>query len=207
MGIGSSNVFVTQSILHIAIQESDKSSRLTGRTLGVTKKLFDPICDVGHPHEMLFVESTHVFFDEMISNHNDCLAFDLQSLSGVSKVTISVVTLFSLVSEICAKLFRHILGENVRRVDGCIIEVEHTQIPFLFGSSINLYSTLRLLLPLTTGGIVLVRIRCCRVVLASVTLLGSGSGVGNGTRSPSTRAFLSSFLGLQAWMLFQGLMV
>ncbi len=131
---------------------------------------------------MIFIEPTHVFFDEMIGNCNDRLAFELQSLPRVSKVTISVVTLFSIASEICAKLFRHILGENVRRIDGRIMEVEHTQILFLFGSSINLYSTTRFLLPLTAGGIVLVCIKCCRVMLASVTLFGSGSGVRIGTR-------------------------
>ncbi len=106
----------------------------------------------------------------MIVAHNDCLAFELQSLPRVSKVTISVVTLFSLASEICTKLSRHILRGNVCRVDGCITEVEHTKILCLFGSSINLYSTMRLLLPLMAGGIVLVCIKCCRVVLASVTL-------------------------------------
>ncbi len=164
------------------IQESDKSSRLTGRTLGVTKKLFDPIRDVRHPHEMIFVEPTRIFYDEMIDNCNDCLVFELRSLPGVSKVTISIVTLFSLASEIHAKLFGHVLGENVRRVDGHIPEVEHTQIFFLFGSSINLYPMTRLFLPLTARGIVLVCIRCCRVVRASVTLVRSESGVGNGQR-------------------------
>jgi hypothetical protein len=129
---------------------------------------------------MIFVEPTHVFFDEMIGDCDDRLAFELQSLPGVSKVTISVVTLVSLASEVHAKLFRHIPGKNIRRVDGHITEVKHTQILFLFGSSINLYSTTRLLLPLTARGIVLVCIRCCRVALASVTLFGSGSGVGNG---------------------------
>jgi hypothetical protein len=67
---------------------------------------------------MVFLEPTHVFLDEMIGNHDDCLAFELRSLPGVSKVTISVVTLFSLASEVSAKLFGHIvLGEvcmNVR---------------------------------------------------------------------------------------------
>ncbi len=143
---------------------------------------FDPICDVRHPHEMIFVEPTHVFFAEMIGNCNDCLAFELRSLPVVSKVTISIVALFSPASEICAILFGHVLGENVCRVDGCIPEVEHTQIFFLFGSSINLYPTTRLLLPLTARGIVLIHIRCCRVTLASVTLFRSGSGDGNRTR-------------------------
>jgi hypothetical protein len=131
---------------------------------------------------MTFPEPTHIFLDVMIGDHDDRLVFELQSLPGVRKVTISIVTLFSLAKEICAKLFRHILGENVRRVDRYITEVKHSQILFLFGSSINLNSTTRLLLPLTAKGIVLVRIRCCRVALAFVTLFGSGSGVGNGTR-------------------------
>jgi hypothetical protein len=135
------------------MQESYKSSCLTGRTLSVTKKLFYTICDVGHPPEVVFVESTHVFLDEMIGNHDDCLTFELQSLPGVSEVIISVVTLFSLESEVSAKLFGHILWENVRRVDGWVTEVKHTQTLFLFGSSINLYSVMGFLLPLMAEGL------------------------------------------------------
>ncbi len=81
---------------------------------------------------MIFVEPTQVFFDEMIGNHNDCLMFELRSFPGVSKVTISVVTLFSLASEICAKRFRHILVVSVQMVDGHDPKVEHTQNFFLF---------------------------------------------------------------------------
>jgi hypothetical protein len=57
----------------------------------------------------------------------------------VSKVTISVVTFFSLTSEISAKLFGQILWENVLGVDEQVTEVKHTQILFLFGGSVNLY--------------------------------------------------------------------
>ncbi len=182
VGIQSSKVFVIQLIRHVAKQESFKSSRLTGRTHCVSKKLLYTICDVGHPHEMVFVEPSHVFLDEMIGNQDDCLAFELQSLPGVGKVTISVDNLFSLTSEISAKLFGRILWENVRGVDGQVTEVKHTQILFLFGGSVNLYSTTRLLLPLTAGRIVVVCIGNCRIVLASVTLFGHESGVGSGTR-------------------------
>ncbi len=80
MGIQSSKVFVIQWIRHVAIQESDKSSCLTGRTLCVSKKLLHTFCDVGHPHEMVFVEPSHVFLDEMIGNQDDRLAFKLRSL-------------------------------------------------------------------------------------------------------------------------------
>ncbi len=73
-----------------------QASHLTGRTLGFTKKLFDTICDVGHPYEMIFVEPTNVFLGKIIGDCNDRLAFELQSLPGVSKVSISVVTLFPL---------------------------------------------------------------------------------------------------------------
>jgi hypothetical protein len=76
------------------MQESDRSSCLTGRTLCITKKFFDTICDVGHPHEVIFVEPTPVFLDKLIGNHDDHLAFELQGLSGVNIVTVSVVTLF-----------------------------------------------------------------------------------------------------------------
>jgi hypothetical protein len=104
VGIQLSKVFVIQWIHHIAIQESDKSSCLTGRTLCVSKKLLYTLCDVGHPHEMVFVEPSHVFFDEMIGNQDDCLMFELQSFPRVSEVAISVGTLLSLTSEISATL-------------------------------------------------------------------------------------------------------
>ncbi len=112
-GYNQANVFVIQWTCHVAIQESDKSSRLTGRTLCVSKKLLYTICDVGHPHEMEFVEPSHVFIDEMVGNQDDRLAFELQSLSGVSKIAIGVGTLLSLASEVRAKLFSHILWEDV----------------------------------------------------------------------------------------------
>jgi hypothetical protein len=191
MGIQSIRVFVIQWICHIAIQESDKSSRLTGRTLCVSKKLLYTICDVGHPHEMVFVEPSHVFLDEMISNQDDCLACELQSLPGVSKVTMSVDTLYSLTSEISAKLFGNILWEIVRRVDGLVTEVKHTQILFLIGGSVNVYSTARPLLPLTARRIVFVSIRSCGIVLASVMLFGPECGVGSGTRCTIQKGILS----------------
>ncbi len=190
MGIQSSKVFVIQWIHHVAIQESDKSSSLTGRTLCIAKKLSYTICDVGHPHEMVFVEPSHIFLGEMIGDHNDVFAFELWSLPGVSKVTISVVTLFSLTSEDSAKLFGHILWENVCRVDGGVTEVKHTQFCFLFGSSVNLYFTTRLLLPLTSGRIVFVCIRCCGITLASVTLFGHESSVGSRTRCTICKGIL-----------------
>jgi hypothetical protein len=118
VGIQSSKVFVIQWIRHIAIQESDKSSCLTGRTLCVSKKLLYTFCDVGHPHEMVFIEPSHIFLDEMIGNQDGCLAFELQSLPGVSKVTISVGTLFSLTSEIGAKL----LGISVGKMSAGLMD-------------------------------------------------------------------------------------
>jgi hypothetical protein len=79
VGIQSRKVFVIQWILHIAIQESDKSSRLTGRTLCVSKKLLYTLCDVGHPHEMVFVEPSHIYFDEMVCDQDDRLAFEFKA--------------------------------------------------------------------------------------------------------------------------------
>jgi hypothetical protein len=131
---------------------------------------------------MVFIEPTHLFLDEMTGNHDDRLVFELRSLPGVSEVTISVVTLFFLASEVRANRFGHILWENVRRVDRQFTEVKHIQILFLFGSSINLYSATRLFLPLMAGRIVFVHIGCCRVALATDTLFVSGSGVGSGMR-------------------------
>ncbi len=149
-GIQSSKSFVIKWTRHIAIQESEKSSCLTGRTLCVSKKLLYTICDVGHPHEMVFVEpASHVFLDKMVGNQDDSLVFELRSLPGVSEIAFGVGTLLSLAGEVCAKLFGHILWEDVRWVDGWVTEVKHTQILLLFGSSVKLYSTTRLLLPLT----------------------------------------------------------
>ena len=108
-GYNQAKVFVIQWTRHVAIQESDKSSRLTGRTLCVSKKLLYTICDVGNPHEMVLVEPSHVFLDEMVGNQDDSLAFELQSLPGVSKIAIGVGTLLSLADDIWAKLFGHIL--------------------------------------------------------------------------------------------------
>jgi hypothetical protein len=88
-GYNQAKVFVIQWTHHVAIQESDKSSHLTGRTLCVSKKRLYPICDVGH-----------IFLDKMVGNQDDCLTFELQSLPGVSKIAIGVGTLLSLASEV-----------------------------------------------------------------------------------------------------------
>jgi hypothetical protein len=108
---------------------------------------------------MAFVEPSHIFLDEMVGDQDDCLAFELQSLPGVSKIAIGVGTLLSLASEVGAKLFGHILWEYVCWVDGWVMEVKHTQILLLFGISANLYSTTGLLLPLAAGRVFLVCIR------------------------------------------------
>ncbi len=189
-GIQSSNGFVIQWTRHVAIQESDKSSRLTGGTLCVSKKLLYTICDIGHPHEMVFVEPSHVFLDEMVGNQDDRLAFEFQSLSGVSKIAIGVGTLLSLTSEVRANLFGHILWGDVCWVDGWVTEVKHTQILLLFGGSVNLYSTTGLLLPLMAGRVFLVHIGCCGITLASVTLFGRESGIGSGMRCTICKGIL-----------------
>jgi hypothetical protein len=181
-GYNQANVFVIQWTCHVAIKESDKSSRLTGRTLCVSKKLLYTICDVGHPHGMVFVEPSHVFLDEMVGNQDDSHAFELRSLPGVSKIAIGVGTLLSLAVEVCANIFGHILWEDVRWVDGWVTDVIHTQILLLFGSSVNLYSTTGLLLPLMARRVFLICIGCCGIALASVMLFGCESGIGSGKR-------------------------
>ncbi len=118
----------------------------------------------------------------MIGDRNDCLAFELRSLPGVSKVTISVVTLFSLASEVCAKLFRYILGKNVPWVDRWITEVKTYPNPFSLWQQYQPLLCNEASLPLVAGRIVFVRIGCCRVALASITLFGCNRGVGSGTR-------------------------
>ncbi len=50
---------------------------ITGRTLCVSKKLLYTICGVGHPHEMVFIEPSYIFLDEMVGDQDDCLAFEL----------------------------------------------------------------------------------------------------------------------------------
>jgi hypothetical protein len=87
-----------------------------------------------------------------------------------------------LAGEVCAKLFGHILWEDVRWVDGLVMEVKHAQILLLFGSSVNLYSSMGLLLTLVAGRVFLIRIRCCGIAPASVMLFGHESGIGSRTR-------------------------
>ncbi len=108
----------------------------------------------------------------------------------MSKIAIGVGTLLSLASEVRAMLFRHILWEDVRWVDGRLAEVKHTQILLLFDGSVNLYSTTGLLFPQTAGRVFLVHIGCCGIALASVTLFGHESGVGSGTRCTICKGIL-----------------
>jgi hypothetical protein len=131
---------------------------------------------------MVFIEPVHVFLDEMVGDQDDLLVFELQSFPGVSEIAIGVGTLLSLASEVGAKLFGHILWEDVCWVDEWVTEVKHTQILLLFGGSVNPYSTMGLFLPLTAGRVFLVCIGCCGITLTSVTLFGHESGVGSGTR-------------------------
>jgi hypothetical protein len=131
---------------------------------------------------MVFIEPSHVFLDEMVGDQDDCLAFKLRSLPGVSKIAIGVGTLLSLASEVGGKLFGHILWEDVCWVDGWVTEVKHTQIILLFGGSVNFYSMTGLLLPLMAGRVFLICIGCCGIALTSVMLFGHKSGVGSGTR-------------------------
>ncbi len=159
-------------------------------TLCVSKKLLYTICDVGHPHEMVFVEPSRVFLDEMVGNQDDHLGFELQSPPGLSKIAIGVCTLLSLASEVGANLFGNILWENVCWVDGWVMEVKHAQILLFFGGSVNLYSTMGLLLPLTAGRVFLVCIRCCGIALTSVALFGHESGIRSGTRCTICKGIL-----------------
>jgi hypothetical protein len=177
-------IYVIQWSHHVAIQESDKSSNLTGngRTLCVSKKLLYTICDVRHPHEMVLIEPSHVFLDEMVCNQDDHLAFELRSFPGVSKISIGVGILLFLASEVGTKLIGHILWKDVCWVDEWVTEVKHTQILLLFGGSVNPYSKMGLLLPLTAGRVFLICIGCCGITLTSVMLFGHESGVGSGTR-------------------------
>ncbi len=116
---------------------------------------------------------------EMVGNQDDHLAFELQSLPGVSKIAIGVGTLLSLASELGTKLFGHILWEDVCWVDGWVTEVIHTQILLLFGGSANLYSMTGPLLPLTAGRVFLICFGCCGIALTSITLFGRASGIGS----------------------------
>jgi hypothetical protein len=102
-----------------------------------------------------------------------------EAFLGWSKVAIGVGTLLSLASEVDTKLFGHILWKNVHGVDGWVTEVKHTQILLLFCGSINLYSTARLILPLTTERVFLVCFWFCVIALASVMLFGCENGIGS----------------------------
>jgi hypothetical protein len=139
---------------------------------------------------MVFVEPSHIFLDEMVGNQDDCLAFELRSLPGVSEIAIGVGTLLSLAGEVCAKLFGYILWEDVRWVDGWVTEVKHAQILLLFGGSVNLYSTMGFLLPLMARRVFLVRIGCCGIALAFVMLFRHESGIGSETRCTICKGIL-----------------
>jgi hypothetical protein len=204
-GYNQANVFVIQLTCHIAIQESDKSSRLTGRTLCVSKKLLYTICDVGHPHKMVFIEPSHIFLDEMVCNQDDSLAFELRSLPGVSKIAIGVSTLHSLAGEVCAKLFGHILWEDFCWIDGQVMEVN---IPRSFFSlaAVSTFTPPRgffcLWWPKGFSSFVSGVVGSCLPLLRCA---GVKVALGVGRDAPSAREFLSSFLSLLAWVLFQGL--
>ncbi len=116
----------------------------------------------------------------MTGNREDCLAFELGSFPGVRKVTSIVVTPFPQVK--LAQTFSGMsLGNTSEGLPDAFLRY-NIPIFFLFGGSINLYSTTRLLLLLMNRGIVFICIRCSQVTRASITLFGSGIGVGIGTR-------------------------
>jgi hypothetical protein len=139
---------------------------------------------------MVFVEQSHVFLDEMVGNQDKPLAFELQGLPGVSKTAIDAGTLFFLASEVGAKLFGYIFWVDVRRVDGLVMEVKHTQILLLFGSGVNLNSTTRLLLPLTAGRVFILCIGCRGIVLASIALFWREGDIGGVTRCTICKGIL-----------------
>jgi hypothetical protein len=128
---------------------------------------------------MIIVEPTNVILAKMIGSHNDGLTFELSELPGMGEVTRGIVALFFLAGNISADLFWHDLRNNFRWVDRWVSEVERTQILPLLGSCINLDASLRLLLLLATGRVVIIsRIGCGRVTLVSMTLVGSRIGIG-----------------------------
>ncbi len=93
-------------------------------------------------------------------------------------------------TEVGAKLFKQVLWEDVRWVDGWVTEVKYAQILLLFGGSVNLYSTTGLLLPLTAGRVFLVCIGYRGIALTSITLFGCESGFRSGTRCTICKGIL-----------------
>ncbi len=166
---------------HVVIWESDKSSRYTGRTLGVTKKLSDPICDIRYPHEMIFVEPTHVFLIKWLTFARIVLHLSLEAFLGWAKSQLALLHSLSLQVKSAQTFSDMSLGKYPR---GWRTHSWGATFPilFLFGGNIHLYPTLKLLLLLMARGIVFICIKCSRVMLASVTLFGSGIGVEIGTR-------------------------
>jgi hypothetical protein len=156
---------------------------------------------------MVFVEPFHIFLGEMIADQDDRLVFELRSLPGGNEVTISVVTLFTLTSEISANLFGHILWENVRRVDGRVTEVNIPK-SFISLAAVSTFTPPRGFfclsrpegLSLFVSGVVGLRLPPLRCSGMKVVLEV-------GQDAPSAMEFFTFFLGLLAWVLFQGLMV
>jgi hypothetical protein len=54
-----SNKFVTGAMQEV----SDKSIRLTGNALGIAEELLNPL--IRHLHEVVLVESAHIFFGKV----------------------------------------------------------------------------------------------------------------------------------------------
>jgi hypothetical protein len=156
---------------------------------------------------MVFVEPSRVFLDEMIGDQDNRLVFELQSLPGVSKVTISVVTLFSLTSEISAKLFGHIVWENVWGVDKQVTEVKHTQVIFSLAAVSTFTQQQGFFCLWRPEGLSLLALGVVGSRLPPLRFLGMKVALEVGQDAPSAREFISSFLGPLAWVLFQGLMV
>ena len=118
---------------------------------------------------MVLIKPTDVGFVEMISDRDDSFEFELGWLPGMDEVACSIAALFTLACEICANFLRHNLWEDIRWVDRWILEIKHAQVLPLFGGCVNLHTSFRLFLLLTTRGIGVVgRIRrSSRVALVS----------------------------------------
>ncbi len=98
---------------------SDKSIRLTGNAPRFPEELLNPF--VGHLHEMVLVEPTHIFLREMRRDREDGLTRNFTGFSGMFETTGGVGTFFSLAGKVRAQLDGQIIRKDFGGIDISIL--------------------------------------------------------------------------------------
>ena len=103
---------ISNEVVTVQTQDvSDKSIRLTGNAPGISEELLNPF--VGHLHEMVLVEPTHIFVIEMRRDRKDGLTRNFAGFGGMFETTGGVGTFFSLAGKVRAQLDGQVLRKDV----------------------------------------------------------------------------------------------